>query len=200
MRTFALLIVGVVVGWAASGVDWSRDVLAQEASKSTDGVLTFELSDTPVDVPASNSVPRSAGNPDDLDPLRRPTMKFSEPLFDSAPVVNDDQGKIGRFQASAYGSPNGHGCYIVDTTTGETWHVASGEGRPATPEALNQPAAQPTATATTPLRGMSTFSSSPLMYGESSLGLEEGEGQSSEADAIPAPTLELARPTPDANN
>jgi hypothetical protein len=31
MRTLALLFLGVVVGWAASGVDWSRDAVGQEA-------------------------------------------------------------------------------------------------------------------------------------------------------------------------
>ena len=32
MRTFALLFLGVVVGWAASGVDWSQEALAQQDS------------------------------------------------------------------------------------------------------------------------------------------------------------------------
>ena len=36
MRTFALLFLGVVVGWAASGVDWTRDAVGQEGSILTE--------------------------------------------------------------------------------------------------------------------------------------------------------------------
>jgi hypothetical protein len=34
---------------------------------------------------------------------------------------------FGRFQVSAYGSPSGTGCYIIDTMTGRTWRVREGE-------------------------------------------------------------------------
>jgi hypothetical protein len=39
-----------------------------------------------------------------------------------------------RFQISAYGGPtaNGsvhHGCYLVDTRTGQVWHTSAGAGR-----------------------------------------------------------------------
>src|SRR5690606_7273032 len=33
MRTIALLVLGVIVGWAANGVDWSREAFAQEAPR-----------------------------------------------------------------------------------------------------------------------------------------------------------------------
>jgi hypothetical protein len=40
------------------------------------------------------------------------------------------EGGAPRFQASAFAaaSPEGvfHGCYVIDTTTGETWHVRAG--------------------------------------------------------------------------
>ena len=36
MKPFALLIVGVVVGWAASCVDWSREAVGQEGSILTE--------------------------------------------------------------------------------------------------------------------------------------------------------------------
>ncbi|MBA4107738.1 MAG: hypothetical protein C0485_18550 [Pirellula sp.] len=36
MRAFALLFLGVVVGWAASGVDWTRDAVGQEGSIVTE--------------------------------------------------------------------------------------------------------------------------------------------------------------------
>lgn len=47
---------------------------------------------------------------------------------------------VGRFQATAYGSPNGHGCYIVDTMTGRTLHVANGQQPQVVTETLVQPA------------------------------------------------------------
>ena len=206
MKSLCLLVVGAVVGWAVSGVDWSREAVGEEASKtaskSTDGVLTFELSDKPVDRPVADGVQQNPGNPDDLDPFRQPAMKFSEPLIDAPPStlqqdvpdappqptvravpanprkadgifqegpnprqrsvsydhikpaetsggqphsspptdvverrVTDGNGRtmailenriqqhstpsglVGRFQATAYGSPNGHGCFVVETVT-----------------------------------------------------------------------------------
>ncbi|MBL9162671.1 MAG: hypothetical protein JNL18_08075 [Planctomycetaceae bacterium] len=50
MRTFALLFLGVVVGWAASCVDWTRAAVGQEGS-----VLTERLT-TPEAVPAGDAV------------------------------------------------------------------------------------------------------------------------------------------------
>jgi hypothetical protein len=37
MRTLCLLVVGVVLGWAAGGVDWSRDADAQGVFRDTTG-------------------------------------------------------------------------------------------------------------------------------------------------------------------
>ena len=31
-----------------------------------------------------------------------------------------------RYQVSAYSSPEERGCYVIDSTTGALWHVASG--------------------------------------------------------------------------
>jgi hypothetical protein len=97
MKQLALLIVGVVVGWAASGVEWNHSAVGEEtaklATKSTDGVLTFELSDKPVNASVFNGALRTAGNPEDLDPLRRPAIKFSEPLFDTVPVSTNAANK-----------------------------------------------------------------------------------------------------------
>lgn len=36
MKSFWLLLVGVVVGWAASGVDWSRDAVGRDVDTITD--------------------------------------------------------------------------------------------------------------------------------------------------------------------
>jgi hypothetical protein len=84
MKPFALLLVGVIVGWAASGVDWSREAIAQEKNVDT-------FSD----------------------------QESRERRF-VAPVT-------GRYEISAYGSPSGHGCYRVDTVTGNVWHIANGQ-------------------------------------------------------------------------
>ncbi|BBO33549.1 hypothetical protein [Lacipirellula parvula] len=36
MKPFALVLVGIVLGWAASGVDWPRNAVGQEASIITE--------------------------------------------------------------------------------------------------------------------------------------------------------------------
>ena len=36
MKPLWLLLVGVVVGWAASGVDWSREAVGQDVPRSVD--------------------------------------------------------------------------------------------------------------------------------------------------------------------
>ncbi|MBL9162089.1 MAG: hypothetical protein JNL18_05025 [Planctomycetaceae bacterium] len=57
-------------------------------------------------------------------PYRLPTdVQINATAVAHPPVA----GLVGRFQASAYGSPSGHGCYVVDTMTGKTWHVANGQ-------------------------------------------------------------------------
>jgi hypothetical protein len=56
-----------------------------------------------------------------------------------AHVLNDSaiaqapagRSSVGQYQISAYAGPTGgggvhHGCYIVDTSTGEVWHSRSG--------------------------------------------------------------------------
>jgi hypothetical protein len=52
-----------------------------------------------------------------------------------------------RFQISAYGgkSPQGefHGCYTVDTATGELWVTAGGQPAKRVSEPLRQPGGQP---------------------------------------------------------
>ena len=45
-----------------------------------------------------------------------------------------EPGNVLRYQISAYAGPAGsgdvhHGCYIVDTRTGQVWHVLAGGGR-----------------------------------------------------------------------
>ena len=104
MKPFALLIVGVVVGWAASGVDWSRDAYAIDAEYPQ----SLDLRAGAFDSPATPGYGTS------------PAPRLSMPQ-EAKPQL------VGRFLASAYGSPSGHGCYVVDTMTGQTWHVANGQ-------------------------------------------------------------------------
>jgi hypothetical protein len=44
-----------------------------------------------------------------------------------------EAGNILRYQISAYAGPSDggvhHGCYLVDTRTGQVWHTAAGVGR-----------------------------------------------------------------------
>jgi hypothetical protein len=52
---------------------------------------------------------------------------WNNPVSAQAPGA----GAVLRYQISAYGgtTPNGsvhHGCYIVDTTTGQVWHTRAG--------------------------------------------------------------------------
>ena len=39
MRTLAIVLVGIVAGWAASGVDWSREAVGQE--KAPDAIASL---------------------------------------------------------------------------------------------------------------------------------------------------------------
>lgn len=42
MKALALLFLGVVVGWAVSGVDWTRDAVGQEGSTLTENLTPPE--------------------------------------------------------------------------------------------------------------------------------------------------------------
>ena len=179
MKPFALLIVGVVVGWAASGVDWSRDVLAQDALiDAPPSTLQQDVPDAPP--PATyravlDNPPKADGN---LDPsIQRPRLVYETRMTVDAKgarhtevmsrLVNADgsivpeptppaANLVGRFQATAYGSPNGHGCYVVDTMTGKTWHVANGQQPHVVTEALSPQSTQ-------------SVTPGPARYGEPSL-------------------------------
>jgi len=106
-------------------------------------------------------------------------------------------GLVGRFQATAYGSPSGHGCYVVDTMTGKTWHVAPGIGRQLITEALAQsptptPAARPWLTPDhQPPVGISV-TPTPNYYVE--------PPQPTQSSVVPTPKPELAEPESDDAN
>lgn len=51
-----------------------------------------------------------------------------------AVAQNPAAAATGRYQVSAYAAASGvasfgHGCYIIDTATGETWHAMAGHKR-----------------------------------------------------------------------
>ncbi|QDT74033.1 hypothetical protein [Lacipirellula limnantheis] len=96
MKSLCLLLVGVVVGWAASDVDWSRDAEAKPSN----------LDDLVLD-----------------EPVIGPMVEISNSRQARKVVTPEAPAPIGRFQATAYGWPGNEGCYIVDTATGKTWHV-----------------------------------------------------------------------------
>ena len=169
MRTPWLLLVGVV-GWAASGVDWSREAVGQEAPAPTagaersirrerDGVLRrrglLPPRETAAPTSGTDAPPYDSNSsaeprpyvPPGFDSPQGPSLGMEglgapmvEPTSGAAPAA----GLLGRFQVSAYGSPNGHGCYIVDTMTGRTWHVANGQPPQVVAETLSPYAPQPT--------------------------------------------------------
>jgi hypothetical protein len=127
MKPLSLLLLGVVVGWAASGVDWSRDAVAQEENVDTftDRVPTpgvFQAQPQSDKSLIADEPPQPAWNNGGSDQTAVTRPAPAGPSL--AP------GLVGRYQATAYGSPNGHGCYIVDTMTGKTWHVANGQLQP----------------------------------------------------------------------
>jgi hypothetical protein len=94
MRTVCLLLVGVVVGWAASEVDWSREAVGQDAARSTE----------PSGI--------EAAGPE----LKR---KIGEWTKEAA-----EYSQINRYQVSSYGTQVSNGCYVIDSTSGKVWHLS----------------------------------------------------------------------------
>jgi hypothetical protein len=102
MRTLCLLLIGVVVGWAASDVDWSRDSNGQSAAKD-------DLFGEPASSGAS-----------------RPGEPFTEPA-DIGEIVLDASGRpIPRYKLDAFNMATGNGYYIMDAMTGRLWYGTNG--------------------------------------------------------------------------
>ena len=119
MKSLCLLVVGVVVGLAASGVDWSREAVGQVTDSITGKPINSYDGDASLDLNAA--------------PVSNVSIDFSR----ARSAAPESPALVGRFQVSAYGSPNGHGCYIVDTMTGKTLHVANGQQPQIVAEALS---------------------------------------------------------------
>ena len=146
MRTLCLLLVGlvvVVVGWAASGVDWSRDAVGQDLDLITDKPPSEYRGAAPRRVTETRLITDANGVQQAV-PITRLVNS------DGSVVPETPPGLVGRYQVSAYGSPSGHGCYIVDTMTGRTWHAANGQPPQVVAEALTPQSAQPATLVPTP--------------------------------------------------
>lgn len=162
MRTLCLLLAGVLVGWAASGVDWTRDAVGQDAPayQTADGALTFDspkpasVAPQPTDSEPTLTPPRGGRVQEGVRRVYETRMTVdahgARHTEVTSRLVNPDgtivpetptQGLVGRYQVSAYGWPGGHGCYVVDTMTGKTWHNALGQETSVAVEALGS---QPT--------------------------------------------------------
>ncbi|BBO32524.1 hypothetical protein [Lacipirellula parvula] len=164
MKPLYLLAIGVVVGWAASGVDWSREAVGQESSapaagaerpiRRGEGVLRGRLlrqmeaaAPTPAtDAPAftpNDGATAVADSDAETSTLTGDVVTVPRQVLDSegrtitvyeqhragsgATRPSASANPVGRFQVSAYGSPNGTGCYVVDSTTGQTWLIRNGQ-------------------------------------------------------------------------
>jgi hypothetical protein len=138
MKPVYLLIVGVVVGWAASGVDWTREAVGQESPPpATDPYWNSGLAARNEAGRNPNSVVveehRTETNADGTQTVTRTVRRSDKPGHQSTTVSSRRTAapqspiQVGRYQVSAYGSPNGTGCYVVDSTTGQTWLIRNGQ-------------------------------------------------------------------------
>jgi hypothetical protein len=224
MRTLALLFLGVVVDWAASGVDWSREAVGEDeivrgertvgtilpslpanraqlvdaarASSPLTATTQAKLADAEPS-PQWNSVPNNGPRrvwetrmEVDANGEQRPVTVSRLVNADGSIAQETPQGLVGRFQATAYGSPSGHGCYVVDTMTGKTWHAANGQPARVVTEALIQAAGPPTMPVPTP----AYFDAPPL----TSRPVPELAQPSPEQDVAPTPAPQSPEPD-DAN-
>ena len=240
MKPFTLLVVGVVVGWAASGVDWtcsaegdelSNDLVASAASPNPADALEVPASDNPRRprqwprrVFETRMAKDANGN---LHPITESRLVNADgSIYPETPVAQqppyappaNDQinatamsrlpapiraGLVGRFQASAYGSPSGHGCYVIDTMTGRTWHVANGQPPQvvacvgAQPAVTSDPAYVPTPSMNHP----EPMVTPPPSYTESMPGLGTVNRPATQRNVVPVPTPtqpSTTEPAPDA--
>lgn len=106
MKPLCLLLVGVVVGWAAAGVDWSRAAVGQS---NVEGMLFGE--------PGSS----------DEDRHGRP---FTKPAGVGEAILDASGQPIGHYKLKVFGnSVNNHGYYVIDSLTGRVWYGVTG-GKP----------------------------------------------------------------------
>jgi hypothetical protein len=190
MKPLSLLLLGVVVGWFASGVDWSREAVGQDLDLITDkppsaygGAAPRRVTETRL-ITDANGVQQAV-------PITRLVNA------DGTVVPETPPGLVGRFQATAYGSPSGHGCYIVDTMTGQTWHVRNGQSPQVVASGLTPYAPQP-AMPTPAMNHPEPMMTPTPSYTESTPGLGTVNPPTPQSNVVPTP--KSAEPTPDAAN
>lgn len=121
MKPLCLVLVGVVVGWAASGVAWTRDAVGQDAPAFAPPAPQGVVIEAPAPAGAAPrtgpvmSVPRTVINNEG-----RPITVWDQIPAGGEPAAPQP---IGRFQISAYGTATTNGCYVVDSATGKIWFV-----------------------------------------------------------------------------
>ena len=127
MRTFCFILVGVVVGWAASGVDWTRDAVGQDTQLDPgplyDGraeTITVKLSPTPSS--GEHTGQQEPGHPNSAEGTTAVTPQKG--LVDLLGAAQMSAG-IGRYNLKVAGS----GYYVIDSLTGRVWH-GTGANRP----------------------------------------------------------------------
>jgi hypothetical protein len=103
MKPLYVLLVGVVVGWAASGVDWSREAAGQESADAHSAEATTTSMVTEGTIPA----PPQKGMADWLGTAR-------------------NSADVKRYQISAYSDQGRDGAYVIDSVTGKIWRVRNG--------------------------------------------------------------------------
>lgn len=139
MRTLCLVLVGVVIGWAASGVDWTRGAVGEEIDPITgkpilqysglaaqpDAVLMF---DSPK--PASIAAEGGQSGTGQQAPFERSaeaaTTTVTEGVIPAPPQkgLADWLGEaqksagIGRYNLKVAGS----GYYVIDSLAGRVWY------------------------------------------------------------------------------
>ena len=98
MKPLCLLLVGIVIGWAASGVDWSREAVGQEAARN----------------PEPSGI--GAAGPE----LKRKIGEWTKEVA--------DYSQINRYQISSFGTSTDNVYYVIDSTTGRVWNGTNGAG------------------------------------------------------------------------
>jgi hypothetical protein len=178
VRTLGLLLIGLVASWAALGVDWSEYARAQESPargaersirRERDGVLRrrriLPPREAAAPTPETDAPPFEPSGNDGARPYVPPGFesqsrarlnseeivdRVGEPVAAPTRIAPSSFEAPGRFQVAAYGTSTSHGCYVVDTVTGQTWHIANGQPPQVVVSGLTPHAPQPAAPISTP--------------------------------------------------